>query len=150
MGQYTQYTHLYYTPNFIIPCQGSIYPIYSPLLYPKLYHTLPRVIILNILTSTIPQTLLYLVKGQYTHYTHLYYTPNFITPSHGSIYSIYSPLSLYSPAAKEAFASCDKRDEGKIKVGEIAAAMKRLGHNIKVDWLEKMEDEIDTEGASNI
>lgn len=54
---------------------------------------------------------------------------------------------LYLNAAiKDAFSSSDKRDEGKIKVGDIAPTMKRLGHNIKSDWLEKMEDEIDTEG----
>lgn len=53
-------------------------------------------------------------------------------------------------SAQDAFSSLDKRDEGKIKVGDIAQAMKKLGHNIKVDWLEKMEDEIDTEGTGYI
>jgi len=31
-------------------------------------------------------------------------------------------------------------------VGDIEAAMKRLGHNIKPDWLEKIEHMIDAEG----
>ena len=52
------------------------------------------------------------------------------------------------PAAKETFKSFDKRGEDQIRVGDIAAAMKKLGHNIKPDWLESMEDEIDTEGES--
>lgn len=44
----------------------------------------------------------------------------------------------------------DKRDEGKMKIADIAQGMKKLGHNIKGDWLEKMEDEIDTEGTGFI
>lgn len=53
-------------------------------------------------------------------------------------------------ATKSAFDGADKRNEGKIKVAEIASVMKKLGHNIKSDWLEKMEDEIDTEGTGYI
>ena len=33
-----------------------------------------------------------------------------------------------------------------MKVGDISQAMKKLGHNIKTDFLEKMEEMIDTEG----
>lgn len=53
-------------------------------------------------------------------------------------------------SAQEAFSALDKRDEGKMKVADIATCMKKLGHNIKGDWLEKMEDEIDTEGTGYI
>jgi len=53
-------------------------------------------------------------------------------------------------AAASAFEGFDKRGEGQIKVGDIASAMKKLGHNIKTDWLEKMEDSIDTEGTGFI
>jgi Ca2+-binding EF-hand superfamily protein len=49
-------------------------------------------------------------------------------------------------AAKNAFSQFDKKGEGHIKVNDIAPAMKSMGHNIKGEWLEKMEDEIDTEG----
>ena len=49
-------------------------------------------------------------------------------------------------AAEAAFKSFDKRDEQKIKVGDIENALKKLGHSIKAEWLEKMEDSIDTEG----
>ena len=49
-------------------------------------------------------------------------------------------------AARDAFKSFDKKSEDKIRVGDIEAAMKRLGHNIKPDWLEKIEHMIDAEG----
>ena len=49
-------------------------------------------------------------------------------------------------AAKEAFKTFDKKHENKIKVGDLEAAMKRLGHNIKPDWLEKVEHMIDSAG----
>ena len=49
-------------------------------------------------------------------------------------------------ACADAFKQFDKRDEGAIKVGDIPAAMKKMNHNIKPDWMEKMEDEIDQEG----
>jgi calmodulin len=53
-------------------------------------------------------------------------------------------------SAKECFKSFDKRGEDQVRVGDIAAAMKKLGHNIKPDWLESMSDEIDTEGTGYI
>jgi len=53
-------------------------------------------------------------------------------------------------AAKEAFKSFDKKGEDKIKVGEIALALKKLGHTIKSDWLEKIEQTIDTEGTGYV
>jgi len=49
-------------------------------------------------------------------------------------------------AARDAFKSFDKKSEDKIRVGDIEAAMKRIGHNIKPDWLEKIEHMIDAEG----
>ena len=49
-------------------------------------------------------------------------------------------------AADEAFNSFDKRDEGRIRVNDISGTMRKLGHNIKPDFLEKMEDYIDTDG----
>ncbi|CAD5123643.1 DgyrCDS11969 [Dimorphilus gyrociliatus] len=51
---------------------------------------------------------------------------------------------------QEAFLQHDKRDQKKIKTGDISSAMKDLGHSIKSDWLEKFEDEIDTEGTGFI
>jgi len=51
-------------------------------------------------------------------------------------------------AARDAFKSFDKRSEDKIRVGDIEAAMKRIGHNIKPDWLEKIEHTIDAEGLT--
>jgi len=53
-------------------------------------------------------------------------------------------------AAKAVFSGFDKRGEDQIRVGDIAAAMKKVGHNVKPDWLESMEDEIDTEGTGFI
>jgi len=53
-------------------------------------------------------------------------------------------------AAKETFKSFDKKGDDKIKVGEIEAALKKLGHTIKPDWLEKIEDTIDAEGTGYI
>ena len=50
------------------------------------------------------------------------------------------------PAAKDAFKQLDKRAEEKIRVGDIQPCMKKLGHNVTGDWLESMEDEIDSEG----
>lgn len=55
-----------------------------------------------------------------------------------------------SHAAEVAFKACDKRDEGKIKVGDIEQALKKLGHSIKAEWLEKIEDSIDTEGTGYV
>jgi calmodulin len=53
-------------------------------------------------------------------------------------------------AAQVAFKSFDKKNEDKIKVGDIEAAMKRLGHTIKPDWLEKIEHMIDSEGTGYV
>lgn len=53
-------------------------------------------------------------------------------------------------AARDAFKSFDKKSEDKIKVGDIEAAMKRIGHNIKPDWLEKIEHMIDAEGTGYV
>jgi len=55
-------------------------------------------------------------------------------------------LCVLCTAARDAFKSFDKKSEDKIRVGDIEAAMKRLGHNIKPDWLEKIEHMIDAEG----
>ena len=52
--------------------------------------------------------------------------------------------------AKEAFKSFDKKNEERIKVGDIETVLKKLGHNIKPDWLEKIESTIDTEGMFTI
>ena len=49
-------------------------------------------------------------------------------------------------AAEEAFKFFDKRDQEKIKTGDISGAMKRIGHNVKGDWMEKMNDYIDEDG----
>jgi len=49
-------------------------------------------------------------------------------------------------AARNAFNAFDKKSEERIKVGDIEATMKKLGHNIKSGWLEKIESTIDTEG----
>jgi len=53
-------------------------------------------------------------------------------------------------AAKDAFKNFDKKNEDKIKVGDIEAALKKLGHTIKPDWLEKVEHMIDAEGTGYI
>lgn len=53
-------------------------------------------------------------------------------------------------AAKDAFKSFDKKNEDKIKVGDMEAAMRRIGHSIKPDWLEKIEHMIDSEGTGYI
>ena len=58
-------------------------------------------------------------------------------------------MRLCRAAAKDAFKAFDKKHENKIKVGDLEAAMKRLGHNIKPDWLEKVEHMIDSAGKTN-
>ena len=55
---------------------------------------------------------------------------------------------MSSAAARNAFNAFDKKSEERIKVGDIEATMRKLGHNIKSGWLEKIESTIDTEGAS--
>jgi len=52
--------------------------------------------------------------------------------------------------ANEAFASFDKKGDGKIKIGEIANCFKKMGQNISADLLETFEDEIDEEGTGYI
>ncbi|CAD5117661.1 DgyrCDS6413 [Dimorphilus gyrociliatus] len=59
-------------------------------------------------------------------------------------------MPYFSLACQDAFNAYDKRDQGKIKTGDISGAMKDIGHTIKPDWLEKFEDEIDTEGTGFI
>ena len=51
-------------------------------------------------------------------------------------------------ANKDAFNAFDKKGEGQIKVGDISAAMKKVGHTIKPEFLEKWEDDIDSEGTN--
>merc|ERR1712025_669301 len=53
-------------------------------------------------------------------------------------------------AATDAFNSQDEKDEGKIKVGDIMAAMKKLGHNITSEFMEKIEDDIDEDATGFI
>jgi len=50
--------------------------------------------------------------------------------------------------AREAFNLLDLKKNNRIKVGEIKAGLQKLGHNIKPDWLEKMESTIDIEGCT--
>ena len=52
-------------------------------------------------------------------------------------------------AARNAFNAFDKKSEERIKVGDIESTMKKLGHNIKSGWLEKIESTIDVEGSLN-
>lgn len=52
--------------------------------------------------------------------------------------------------AKDAFEGFDKRGEQQIKVGDIGGAMKKLGHSIKPDFLEKLQELVDTEGTGFI
>lgn len=49
-------------------------------------------------------------------------------------------------AARAAFNTFDKKGEDRIKVGDIEFAMKKIGHSFKSEFLEKLEDIIDTEG----
>ena len=51
--------------------------------------------------------------------------------------------------AKDAFKAFDKKGEDHIKVGDIEHAMKKMGHTFKSEFLEKLEDLIDTEGKSS-
>jgi len=53
-------------------------------------------------------------------------------------------------AAEEAFDHFDRRNQGQIKTGEITDAMKKLGHNIKPSFIEKMSDQIDEDGTGYI
>jgi len=53
-------------------------------------------------------------------------------------------------AAKIAFKNFDKKGEDRIKVGDIEAALKKLGYTIKPDWLEKVEHMIDVESTGYI
>jgi len=53
-------------------------------------------------------------------------------------------------ATKEAFQALDKKGEEQIKVGDIAAGFKKLGHNMKPEFMEKWEEDIDVEGTGYI
>jgi len=52
--------------------------------------------------------------------------------------------------ARDAFNALDAKGHDHIKVGDIEIGMKKLGHNIKPDWLQKIESTIDTEGTGYI
>jgi len=51
---------------------------------------------------------------------------------------------------RDVFNALDVKKLNKIKVGEIETGLKKLGHTIKPDWLEKIESTIDTEGTGYI
>jgi len=53
-------------------------------------------------------------------------------------------------ASKDAFNSYDKKGDGQIKVGDMASAMKKMGHNITPEFLEKWEEDIDKDGTGFI
>ena len=53
-------------------------------------------------------------------------------------------------AAADAFSAYDKKGEDRIKVGDIENAMKKMGHAFKSEFLEKLDDLIDTEGTGYI
>jgi len=53
-------------------------------------------------------------------------------------------------AAKDAFGAYDKKGESQIKVGDIGSAMKKMGHNITPEFLEKWEEDIDQDGTGYI
>jgi len=53
-------------------------------------------------------------------------------------------------AAKDAFGAYDKRGDSQIKVGDIGSAMKKMGHNITPEFLEKWEEDIDQDGTGFI
>merc|ERR1712168_515879 len=53
-------------------------------------------------------------------------------------------------ASKDAFQSYDKKGESQIKVGDIASAMKKMGHNITPEFLEKWEEDIDKDGTGYV
>jgi calmodulin len=53
-------------------------------------------------------------------------------------------------AANDAFTAFDKMCVDMIMVGDFVPALKRLGHNIKPDWLEKIEHMIDSEGTGYV
>merc|ERR1712047_2410 len=43
-----------------------------------------------------------------------------------------------------------KKGEGQIKVGDIGSAMKKMGHNITPEFLEKWEEDIDQDGTGYV
>lgn len=73
-----------------------------------------------------------------------------LTPVSEQLYILCSIVPSSLTAADEAFNSFDKRDEGRIRVNDVSGTMRKLGHNIKPDFLEKMEDFIDTEGTATV
>lgn len=56
----------------------------------------------------------------------------------------------HQKAAQDAFKAYDKKGEDSIRVGDIESATKKMNLNITGDFLEKMEDVIDTEGTGYI
>jgi len=65
-------------------------------------------------------------------------------------YCLLIAANVVYTAAKNAFKAFDKKSEDRIKVGDIEATMRKLGHNIKSGWLEKIESMIDTEGLASL
>lgn len=49
-------------------------------------------------------------------------------------------------AIKNTYKQFDKKGEDKMKISDLSAAMKAVGHSCKSEFLEKMEDFIDTDG----
>jgi len=50
-------------------------------------------------------------------------------------------------AAEESFNSFDKKGDSQIKVGDLESALKKIGHNVTGEWMEKMDEFIDTDGT---
>merc|ERR1712033_58621 len=59
-------------------------------------------------------------------------------------------LTSLQPCRRKAFTAYDKKGENQIKVGDITPAMKKLGHNITPEFLEKWEDDIDADGTGYV
>merc|ERR1711909_10025 len=43
-------------------------------------------------------------------------------------------------AAEESFNSFDKKGDSQIKVGDLESALKKIGHNVTGEWMEKMDE----------
>lgn len=52
--------------------------------------------------------------------------------------------------AEKAFKGMDKRGEGKLKVADIPATLKQINQNVKGDFMESIEEDIDEEGTGFI
>merc|ERR1711935_603190 len=61
-----------------------------------------------------------------------------------------APTDAQQKAVKDAFGQFDKKSEGQIKVGDIGSAMKKMGHNITPEFLEKWEEDIDQDGTGYV